>query len=647
MNVKRLCSIGILDINLNFVLHNNLADFLNFNIDSFNTIEDLAKLLDLGKDKNELNNEEEKDSYNNFLNINYLDFITLTSDNYLINTLLYINRASKIKTFIEFIMPNQLDYNDNTKFVKKIIEDVLAKNYFFIVENPITDIPSRIKFIIKIINDNNEVISSKNFELFESNEIDIEEIENENNDKNKKKYQDLFINKINYNFSNSNYFIIDLKEIRNLLIEYQSIYSFLYKIVNNYPNIKIILIIDDNINAQSKEEVLTIKKFLDLNDIIFSFKNNMNNFLKSFYSIQKRNIYDVSPSKLFFLPKNNTTFNSLDLITKDFYKYRQNIPRISVIFEEFNLIHVYKQEFLNKSLSYESIFPLLLIKKEDISDNKKEFIYSNSNKLYHIYIGGFLSKFIYNNSFDLCLKVGKLLMLKAIDIFLSKKECYTNQENYNIEIKLKSAVQNKKIKKLLSKEKHFILDCTNIEKSKKKEYNILSDNNCLGFITKNYNSKNKKKISLMDRVEIFLKRKKKKTQINTNKILSIIKNKNNNYSQKKIKGLLPFISINDIDKYSNNKEKYPLNNYKKSKTISYCLTKKDEPKKKRKNFCSLTNSIDKKNKEKKRIINNILDNIEKIENYNKYLFKIYQPNKKFEDFLNEYNNNLQNIKIYK
>ena len=582
---------------------------------------------------------------NNFFNINYMDFITLTSDNFLINTLLYINRASKIKSFIEFIMPNQLDYNDNTKFIKKIIEDVLAKNYFFIVENPITDIPSRIKFIIKIINDNNEVISSKIFELFEKNELDIEKIESD--DKYKEKYQNLFINKINYNFSNSNYFIFDLKEIKNVLIEYESLYSFLFKIVNNYSNIIIILIIDENINTKNKNEILTIKKLIGLSDIIFSFKNNMNNFLKSFYSIQKRNIYDVSPSKLFFLPKNLTTLNGLDLISKDFYKYRQNIPRLSIIFEEFNLIHIYMQEFLNKSLSYENIFPLLLIKKDDLANNKKEFICSNSNKLYHIFIGGFLSRYIYNKDFDICFRVGKLLMLKTIDIFLSKKDCYTNQEKYNIEVHLKNVPSHKKIKRILSKEKHFILDCTNKEKSKKKEYNILSDNNCLGFLTKKYYSKNNIKMSLMDRVDILLKRKKKKTQVNTAKILSIIKNKENNFSKKKIKGLFPFISINDIEKYSNcNKEKYHLNNYKKSKTISYCLTKNNEPKKQKINFNSLTITSDKKTKEKKRIINNILDNIQKTENYNKYLFKIYQPHKKFEDFLSEYNN-LQNIKLYK
>ena len=59
MNAKRLCSIGILDININFVLNNDLADFLNFNIDSFNTIEDIKKLLEIGEDEKEFSKEQD------------------------------------------------------------------------------------------------------------------------------------------------------------------------------------------------------------------------------------------------------------------------------------------------------------------------------------------------------------------------------------------------------------------------------------------------------------------------------------------------------------------------------------------------------------------------------------------------------------
>ena len=409
MNIKKVSSLGILDININFVLNKNQAKTLNFNIDSYNKIEDLENLLQIEIDTNYLNKNENNNE--DSINFNYLDFITLTSDNYLINTLLYLNRCSTIKSFIEFIMPNQLEYEHNKKFLKKIIEDVLAKNYFFIVENSIMNIPSKIKFIIKIIDNinNNDIITFKQFELFENNEMDVELIEEYNNSNDNNKFFDLFMSKINYNFNKADYFILDLKDIKNVLIEYDNVYIFLLKIISNYSKLKIILIIDENINEHNNNDII-IKKLIDLCDIIFSFKNNMNKLLKSFYSSQKRNLLDKNPSKIFFLTKDNFYSNKPNLIAKDFDKFRDNIPRISIIFEDFNLIYIYKQDILNKSLLYEEAFPLLIVKEKNFLKNNKDFIYSNSNKLYHIFIGGFLSRFIYNKPFDICSKVGKLLM---------------------------------------------------------------------------------------------------------------------------------------------------------------------------------------------------------------------------------------------
>ena len=534
-------------------------------------------------------------------------------------------------------MPNQLYFNDNNKFIKKLIECVFVNNYFFIVENPLMDIPSKIKFIINIIDEKtNDIISRKVFELYEDNEIEIEDIEEKNTSKDK---ENILLKKINYNYNKSDFFILDLKEIKQLLIDYENIYNFIFNIVNNFNNIKIILIIDENINGENKNEILIIKQLIDLCDIIFCFKNNMNKFLKSFYAINKRNIQEKSPSKIFFLSKNNNSLNDLDLITKDFCKYRQNIPRLTIIFEEFNLIHIYKQEFSNKSLSYHNIFPLLLNTENALKNKKEEFIYSNSNKLYHIFIGGFLSRYIYNKSFDICLKAGKFLMIKAINIFISKKEIFTNQNDYNIEIKTKNMHLNEKIKNLLSKEKHFILDCTNKAKSQKKEYNILTDNNCLGFLTKKFYSKNEKK-SLKERIDIFLKKKKKKDfkdfHESKNKINYIIKIKEDNFSKKKIKRLLPFITINDIDQYTNSNTENNL--FKKSKTISYDFNSKNIQIKHNYKFNQTSYSFNKKNKDKNRLIKNILINIHRTENYNKYLYKMYQPNKNFDNFINEYNN---------
>lgn len=626
MTTKKLCSLGRLNININLVLRKTEAQKLNFDINSYNKIEDLK----------------------NIFSFNYMDFITLTSDNYLINTLLYINRASKNKSFIEFIMPNQLEYDYSKKFIKNLIEDVLAKNYFFIIENKFTNSDSKIKFIIKIIDDyNNEVISYKNFELFERNEMDFELEEN-----NDEKTQNLFLNKINYNFNKTDYLIIDLKEIKKLLIDYNSIYNFLFKIVNKYSSLTIILIIDDNINEQYKDELFIIKQLIELCDIIFSFKNNMNNFLKSFYSLKKRDIWEIEPSKIYFLPKNNESLNELDLITKDFDKFRQNVPRISVIFDEFNLIYIYKQHFSKKFLSYEKIFPLLM-NEINFTDNIKEFIYSNSNKLYHIFIGGFLSRYIYNKPFDICLKAGKLLMKKTINIFISQKDYFTNQEKYNVEVNSKKINLIQRVKKIISKEKNFILDCTNEAKSQKKEYNVLNDNNCLGFLTKKYYSKQKKKVpSLMDKINTLLRKpKNKQCSILQSNASSPVNNnldrvqKNNLYTKNKIKRLLPFISANDIKKYTSfNQEKnlYDIkyNIHKNSKTISSFVKPKNKKYKIVNNYKS--NFNDNRNS----LVENVLNNINETEDYNKYLFKMYQPQKSFEDFLNDYNN-LRNIKIQK
>ena len=640
MKIKKLCTLGRLDFNINLVLLNTQAKYLNFNIDSFKKIEDLKNLFNFKEYKNEIRieNESSIDNRNKIYNFNanYLDYITLTSDSHLINTLLYINRAYKKKSFIEFIMPNKLDYSNDTKFIKKIIEFILVKNYFFVVENSFSDIISKIKFIIKIIDDKtNDIISCKIFELFEKNELDISIIEGEN-DKND---NNISLNNLNYDFNKSDYFIIDLKEFKFLFLEYEKMNNFIYNIINYYPNIKIILIIDENINAKKKNDIMLIKQLIDLSDIIFCFKNCMNNILKSFYSLKKRNIFEKSPSKLFFISKNSNYSDNLDLITKDFCKLRKNIPRLSVIFQEFNLIYIYKQEFLNKVISYQKLFPLLINNEKEISINKNNFIYSNSNKLFHIFISGFLSRYFYNQSLDICFQVGKLLMSKTIDIIVSKKDIFINKDKYNIKINPKRINSNEKIKKLKMKEKHFILDCTNKEKSQKKEYNILTDNNCLGFLSKKFYYKNKVKLSLIDKIGFFIKKKNmnklNKEKVKNEKINSILKFNDYNFSKSTIKGLLPFLSINEIEKFCNfNDEKILINNHKRAKTLSYDLNINNQS---MKNYQFIKRSfIRKKNSDK--LIEKILINIHKNEDYNKYLFDIYLPNKNYEDFIKENNN---------
>ena len=262
---KKLCSIGILDININLVLRKKLAEKYNFDIEKYNSVEDLENLFFPKEDEDNNNkiilekNETEQEK------IDYFNYLSLSSDNNLINTLLFINRAYKTKTFLEFIILNKMEFSQSTIFVRKILQNVFDKNYFFLIENKIMDIPSKLKFVIKILDDStDEIISKKSFELFEINEIDSKQLmikmDRLNNDKSDIKYKNILnLENINYNFENTNYFLIDLGSIKELkLPDNKNISYFIYELIKKCPNIKIALIVDDNLNSIEQNDLLLI-----------------------------------------------------------------------------------------------------------------------------------------------------------------------------------------------------------------------------------------------------------------------------------------------------------------------------------------------------------------------------------------------------
>jgi len=207
---KKICSFEIFDINLNLELSQKEASESNFNINKFNYIEELKNLF-YSKNSSINNNE---------FNFDILNHISLTSDNNLINSLLFINKSNKYKSCVEFIMLNQLKFSKKTKFIHELIKYLLDKNYFYIIENKICYILSSIKFIIKIFKDNsNEILYFKKIQLFEMNDIEVNANKIDNKDINQNflnsKLKTNIFKEINYNYSKSDYFIIDLEIINN------------------------------------------------------------------------------------------------------------------------------------------------------------------------------------------------------------------------------------------------------------------------------------------------------------------------------------------------------------------------------------------------------------------------------------------------
>lgn len=510
MNAKKLCSFGILDININLTLTESQAENYNFNIDDYNTVLDL---------KNIFYPDEEPE-----IEIDYFKHIYISSDNNIINTLLYINRAYKSKTFIEFIMPNKLDFSDNTKFIHNLLIDICNRNYLFLIENKLIDIGSNIKFNINIINDDTkENVEYKTFDLFEMNDIEMKLTEGESNDE--LEYKEF---NLDYNFDKVDYFLIDLFSFKEMLYKNKfDMEKFLYKIMNNNKQIKIILIINENcfIGYDFTSLIEKYREIIELSDIIFCNRNELNYFYRTYnnlrnYSIDLLNRSNINYSKItssnksinntssnmnninnnilpnsnrdlimkkipYNLVNNNNENSNYDLVVFDNEKHRKNISRISILFENFFSLTIYEQIGTYMEVDTKETFYFKL--KED----KQNFFTKEGEKIYYIFIGGFLSRLIHTKSFRVCFYAGYLLLEKIMKNNLKKKIVF-KIDDYNVLVpnekksfKEKMIKQNEKIlEEIKCKEKGFILDCTNLNECKIKIYNPLLDNNCAGYLLK-------------------------------------------------------------------------------------------------------------------------------------------------------------------
>lgn len=126
--VNRLVGLGYLDLTL--ILDLTDEDIINFdielnNINSINDLEHICKYQLL------------------------LEKITLLSNSSIINTLLYINKSSKQKTFIEYNTFNIPKFSENQLFLKEMITYVTEHNFIFINELNISLSPCSVMFVIK------------------------------------------------------------------------------------------------------------------------------------------------------------------------------------------------------------------------------------------------------------------------------------------------------------------------------------------------------------------------------------------------------------------------------------------------------------------------------------------------------------------
>ena len=481
-NTQNIASIGILDLTFTLCLTQTKAKQLHFNINDYSSFNDLEQAF-YHSNINSNNNDIEEELL--------LDYVTLSSNNILLSSLLYLNRCSTIRFFIEFITVNDFELTTEQLWFKSFLQDVTEKNFLFLMQYDINkNIQSHFEFVLKIIDDetpNNKVIHYKKFHFIpNSKENDSYNI---NNNSISNTNEDLFYLFMNFNFNKLNYFICDCSQLIQFKNrDYEEITLFISVLTSKNQNIKIITILTDEflLNLAPDTQLFdTIKEIINLTDIIISEQSGLHKFYSNY-------------NELYEIP-----WNQRDIcILSDMDKKRKAINRITTLINYPSNVIAINQKGMYMYLEERKEYNLNLVNTEDNNEKQEEeeMLNNNKNLFISFYVGAFLNRILTHKSLYSSVIAGTILMKKMLDVIkYDLADTITDLSFYQIivpKIRVASFRENTFRKKnrlnliLEAKEKGFILDCTNKELSQKKDYNSLYDSHCSTF----FDSKNTQKL---------------------------------------------------------------------------------------------------------------------------------------------------------
>ena len=459
------------NVNLEFELYLSIQEYQKYINDEIKSIEQLNFL------------EDNKELWNK---------IKLTSSNFILNTLLFVNKISNKKIDIEYLSYKYPTFNENEKFLEKIFNYIFDKQHIlFNRSNFLKDYSyANIKFIINI---ENKYI--KNFDIGINDNNNSSEVSNNLNEENlkSKNNKNIFENIKIINNLNIEYFFIHFNECfysvnNDCIFPLDDLLEFLYCLKNKY-NTKIIIFYDDitdlyNINYNNYNILEIIKNFFYITDIYFWELKNFEKNIKIFYDLSteqniNNNLYNNNN-------KNNILYNNLKLFLNEIIYNSICSKKLNIIFNEYKLIYINEIINKNKNENYSfNFFPYKAMNNFNIKEinNVKKILKENNNLFLSLFISGFLKKICENKlkckkkfEIDIIYKAylcGYQLINKVLNLRLKgKKNLQNEDENY-----YKININEKKIDEFLydykiqQYEKNFVLDCLNKNISKQIKQN--------------------------------------------------------------------------------------------------------------------------------------------------------------------------------
>ena len=370
------------------------------------------------------------------LNKTLLSLIQISSTNFLFNSVLFINKAKKIKNNIKYIIPFKIIYPEKIAFMLDIIDEILLNEYVTILSLDLTTNLPQINFIINLI-ENNKIKRTKKINIFD--------FENQHKNESNLNDDEKRINILSNSINKCNHLITSISNFNNYIHIFLDEKDFLSKMKNHFKLINVCIIYDEQPIYHH------LKDIKDLGDITIYVKD-----IKQYNEIDK----------------------NVDTKNKN-----QNLE---IILDELKRIIIIQYDTSSKLVILKIDEPITL---DDFYNIKDEEVLDSPFYLESVYIGAFLSRLLNKKIFNTCLKASVECLKKVLKFLKYKKEnnYFPNNNNYyeiSVKKSLNHSYSQEEFKNLML-EHQFVLDGNNkCEMNKRKEYNSLYDDNCNSYFEK-------------------------------------------------------------------------------------------------------------------------------------------------------------------
>ena len=423
--------------------------------------------------------------------------IELHSNNFLLNSIFFINHCSPKKLPIKYLIPFSPKFPNELNFIYNIIKSITEVNHIYIEDYNLLDIKPKIIFSLKLIK-NDIIIEEKSFIVCNENHFDnknkdnSEENKNEENNNNSKFYTGDLFKGINFNFY-CDFFYSSIKELYFCKKENSNeIINFINKIKIKCPKMKICTNFEEDFTLN--EDITFINNLIALTDIFIFEKKNIFDFYDKILNKSENN------EEKNIVGENNIINEEKILENFFIYKIKQNrekdkekaLMKLGIFINNLEEIILIEQNpktdlVINNINKKINIIPQNA-RDEDLNEYLN-IIQTKYNSIKSVYIGSFLNHLFKNEkqeNFNMCLKSGVKCTTRFLEILKFGLDVPSVQKYYEIKmpkpIKKKVNKEERKNKQLESK---FVLDCTNLNKNKIATYNSILDENCRNF----FNSK--------------------------------------------------------------------------------------------------------------------------------------------------------------